>query len=71
MTGTYGNFTRESDGRLSGKRLYVSPMRRDGKFPVTHHFGSGKRINKLATREQVEQWIAELTKAAMADDKGV
>jgi len=60
ITTQYGSFDREADGRLSGHVLHVSGPRRDGKYTVQHHFGSGKRINKLYTREQLLAEIAKI-----------
>jgi len=39
-------------------RMTVNPQRRDGKFPVTYIFASGKRFNKLLSREKIESEIA-------------
>lgn len=58
----YGKLDTEAGGRLSGTMLYVGQLRRDGKYPVTHVFGSGKRIQKLYTAEQVDEQIAKVTK---------
>ena len=52
---TYGEFTEEKDGRLSGHTLTITGTRKDGKYTVTHAWGSGKRLNKIYTAEQV-QW---------------
>jgi len=58
---TYGEFNQESDGRLSGHVLTINDIRRDGKFSVTHSFGSGKRIKKIYTKEQLTEQINKLT----------
>ena len=58
---TYGEFNQENDGRLSGHVLTINDIRRDGKFSVTHSFGSGKRINKIYTKEQLTEQINKLT----------
>ena len=50
---TYGEFTDEKDGRLSGHVLTITGKRKDGKYTVTHAFGSGKRIKKIYTSEQL------------------
>jgi hypothetical protein len=50
---TYGEFTHEADGRQSGHVMTITGKRRDGKYTVTHAFGSGKRINKVYTPEQL------------------
>lgn len=55
----YGGMKREADGRLSGHEMRIYGVRRDGKYTVTHFFGSGKRINKIYT---VEQLTAEIEK---------
>ncbi len=59
MEKTYGNFTQENDGRLSGHVLHIKSIRKDGKFCVTHAFGSGKRINKIYSHEQLQDQIAK------------
>jgi hypothetical protein len=60
LIGTHGQFTRESDGRLSGTVIVIDRPRRDGKYPVTYTFGtSGKRITKLYTLAQCEAAIQE------------
>ena len=61
---TYGEFNQEKDGRLSGHVLTINDIRRDGKFSVTHSFGSGKRINKIYTKEQLAEQIEKFTVAA-------
>jgi hypothetical protein len=58
---TYGEFNQETDGRLSGHVLTINDIRRDGKFSVTHAFGSGKRINKIYTKEQLTEQINKFT----------
>jgi hypothetical protein len=50
----YGEFTEEKDGRLSGHVMTITGKRKDGKYTVTHAFGSGKRINKIYTTEQLQ-----------------
>jgi hypothetical protein len=55
----YGSMNRQADGRLSGHEMRIYGVRRDGKYTVTHFFGSGKRINKIYT---VEQLTAEIEK---------
>ena len=56
----YGNFTQENDGHLSGHVLHIRSIRKDGKFTVTHSFGSGKKINKIYTKEQLQDQIAKV-----------
>jgi hypothetical protein len=63
---TYGEFNQENDGRLSGHVLTINGVRRDGKYSVTHSFGSGKRINKIYTQEQLTEQINKLTSMVMA-----
>ena len=58
---TYGEFNQENDGRSSGHVLTINGVRRDGKYSVTHSFGSGKRINKIYTQEQLTERINKLT----------
>jgi hypothetical protein len=53
---SYGEFTTEKDGRLSGEVMTITGKRKDGKYSVTHAFGSGKRIKKIYTVEQL-QWV--------------
>jgi hypothetical protein len=50
---SYGEFTEQKDGRLSGHVMTITGKRKDGKYTVTHAFGSGKRINKIYTSEQL------------------
>ena len=59
MQTTYGNFTTENDGHLSGHVLHIKSIRKDGKFTVTHSFGSGKKINKIYTHDQLQNEIAK------------
>jgi hypothetical protein len=49
----YGQFTTEADGRLSGQVMTITGKRKDGKYMVTHAFGSGKRISKIYTPDQL------------------
>ena len=58
---TYGEFSQESDGRLSGHVMTVKDIRRDGKFSVIHAYGSGRRINKIYTQEQLMAEIKKFT----------
>jgi hypothetical protein len=51
---SYGEFTTEKDGRLSGNTLTIKGKRKDGKYSVIHAYGSGKRINKIYTVEQLQ-----------------
>lgn len=60
----HGTFTKEADGRLSGHKIYIVDRRADGRIKVTHAFGSGKRINKIYTPEQLAVEIAKVTKQA-------
>ena len=50
---TYGSFTTEADGRLSGHTMTITCKRSDGKYMVTHAFGSGKRIRKVYTPDKL------------------
>lgn len=63
---TYGEFNQENDGRLSGHVLTINGVRRDGKYSVTHSFGSGKKINKIYTHEQLTERINKLNSVVMA-----
>ena len=56
---TYGSLTTEADGRLSGHTMTITGKRTDGKYMVTHAFGSGKHIRKVYTPEQM---LAEASK---------
>jgi hypothetical protein len=49
----YGSFSKEADGRLSGHVLAILGQRKDGKFTCLHCFGSGARIKKIYTNEQL------------------
>ena len=49
----YGQFVTEQDGRLSGHIMTITGKRRDGKYTVVHAFGSGKRISKIYTPDQL------------------
>lgn len=53
----YGNMSRQADGRLSGHEMRVYGLRKDGRYTVTHIFGSGKRISKLYTAEQLAEQV--------------
>ena len=53
---SYGEFTTEKDGLLSGQVMTITGKRKDGKYSVTHAFGSGKRFRKIYTTEQL-QWV--------------
>lgn len=56
----YGQFNKEPDGRLSGHIMRVGEKRKDGKFPVTHHFAtSGRMIKKVYTLEQLNEQISK------------
>lgn len=59
LKSVYGSMNRQADGRLSGHEMRIYGLRKDGKYTVTHFFGSGKRINKIYT---VEQLTAEIEK---------
>jgi hypothetical protein len=61
MQKQYGTFTKESDGRLSGHVITVNSVRKDGKYTVTHIFGSGKRIGKIYTKEQLDEQISKIS----------
>ena len=58
---TYGEFTYEADGRLSGQVLTINNIRSDGKFSVTHAFGRAKGINYIYTKEQLTEQIEKFT----------
>ena len=57
MQTTYGQFSNELDGRVSGHVLHIKSIRKDGKFCVTHSFGSGKHINKIYSNDQLQDQI--------------
>lgn len=50
---TYGSLATEADGRMSGHVMIITGKRTDGKYMVTHIFGSGKRIRKVYTPDQM------------------
>lgn len=61
MNKQYGQFNKEPDGRLSGHVITINSIRKDGKYSVTHAFAtSGRRINKIYTKEQLEEQIAKI-----------
>lgn len=53
----YGSMNRQADGRLSGHEMRIYGVRKDGRYTVTHFFGSGKRINKIYTLEQLTEQV--------------
>lgn len=57
---TYGEFTTEKDGRLSGHVMTITGKRKDGKYTVTHAFGSGNRIKKIYTTEQLQYEVFKM-----------
>jgi hypothetical protein len=61
---TYGQFTTEKDGRLSGHVLTITGKRKDGKYTVTHAWGSGSRLKKIYTTEQLQWEIFKIEKQA-------
>ena len=61
---TYGQFTTEKDGRLSGHVLTITGKRKDGKYTVTHAWGSGSRLKKIYTTEQLQWEIFKMEKQA-------
>lgn len=62
MKQQYGEFKKEADGRLSGHVITVNSVRKDGKYAVTHAFAtSGRRINKVYTKEQLEEQISKIS----------
>jgi len=64
---TYGKFTTEADGRLSGHVMTITGKRRDGKYTVTHAFGSGKRIKKIYTPDQLFTEASRLEPVTIGD----
>ena len=63
---SYGQFTEEKDGRLSGHVMTITGKRKDGKYTVTHAFGSGKRINKIYTSEQLYDEVMKFERKEVA-----
>jgi hypothetical protein len=61
----YGQFVTEQDGRLSGHVMTITGKRRDGKYTVTHAFGSGKRINKIYTPDQLFDEASKLERVTV------
>ena len=50
---SYGEFTEQKDGRLSGHVMTITGKRKDGKYTVVHAFGNGKRFKNIYTSEQL------------------
>ena len=63
---SYGEFTEERDGRLSGHVMTITGKRKDGKYTATHSFGSGKRINKIYTSEQLFDEVQKFERKEVA-----
>ena len=63
---SYGGFTIENDGRLSGHLMTITGKRKDGKYTVVHAFGSGKRINKIYTSEQLFDEVQKFERKEVA-----
>lgn len=59
-----GEFRTEKDGRLSGHVITITSLRKDKKYNVTHSYGSGKRIKKIYTNDQLAFEIEKLEKMA-------
>lgn len=64
-SGKYGHFIPEEGGpfgsaRFSGTVVTVGTIRKDGKYPVTISFGSGKSFKKLFTEEQLQTHLDKL-----------
>jgi hypothetical protein len=59
-----GEFKTEKDGRLSGHVITITSLRKDKKYNVTHAYGSGKRIKKIYTGDQLAFEIEKLEKMA-------
>ena len=64
---SYGQFNNESDGRLSGHIMTITGKRKDGKYTVTHAYGSGKRFKKIYTSEQLFDEVAKFEKASVVN----
>jgi len=58
----YGSFSDEDNGRKSGHIMRVESIRKDGKYNVTHIFGSGKTIKKIYSEDQLQEQIEKLSK---------
>ena len=63
----YGEFTIEQGNRLSGHTMEITGKRKDGKYMVTHAFGSGKRIRKIYTPQQMLAEAAKFDPRLAAD----
>ena len=61
---SYGEFTNEKEGRLSGHKLTITGKRKDGKYSVTHAWGSGTRLKKIYTVEQLQWEIFKMERQA-------
>lgn len=59
MQREYGSFSNEADGRRSGHVMRIDSIRKDGKYNVTHIFGSGKTIKKIYSKEQLDEQIGK------------
>lgn len=64
--GSYGNFKQEKCGGFSSTRLVgcvvtVKQIRRDGKYPVTINYGTGKLFKKIMTEENTLAAIERAT----------
>ena len=62
---SYGEFTYERDGRLSGHTITITGKRKDGKYTVTHAYGSGNRINKIYDSEQLFDQVQKIEGATL------
>lgn len=59
MKKQFGSFNQEKDGRLSGHIMRIDSVRKDGKYCVTHLFGSGKTIKKIYSEEKLKEEISK------------
>ena len=57
MKREYGSFSIEDGGRRAGHIMKVESIRKDGKYNVTHIFGSGKTIKKIYSENQLQEQI--------------
>jgi hypothetical protein len=66
---SYGQFNTEKDGRLSGHVLTITGKRKDNKYMVSHAWGSGSRLKKIYSTEQLIEEILKLDPTAFLNLK--
>lgn len=66
---SYGQFNTEKNGRLSGYVLTITGKRKDNKYMVSHAWGSGSRLKKIYSAEQLIEEILKLDPIAFLNLK--